>query len=78
MTRGEILSALRREHLNFLMAIGGLGDEDLSKPLPPPWGEGDTLEHLVAINSYEHEPEHTQQITAWRQTLEDDHNHEDE
>jgi len=45
----------------------------LSAPLLAPWDESDTLEKLIAINSYEHEPEHTFQVNAWRKAQ---HDHE--
>ena len=43
-------------------AVQALTDEDLSKPLPAPWPSATTLERLIAINSYAHEPEHVEQI----------------
>jgi uncharacterized protein (TIGR03083 family) len=53
----------------LLAAVETLRDEDLSKPLPPPWGEGATLERLIAVNSYQHVPEHVEQITAFEARL---------
>src|SRR5574342_558759 len=43
-----------------------LADAELTEVLPPPWGDGDTLESLIAINSYTHNPEHTEQVKKWR------------
>ena len=49
----------------LLAAVEALSDADLSKPLPQPWGEGATLERLIAVNSYQHVPEHVEQIIAF-------------
>lgn len=55
-------------HRDLLAAIETLGEADLSKQLPAPWGQGDNLEKLIAINSYQHNPEHIAQIKNWRAT----------
>jgi hypothetical protein len=49
-------------HRDLSAAIETLSDTDLPKQLPAPWGKGDTLEKLIAINSYQHNPEHIEQI----------------
>jgi len=49
---------------DLIAEIESLNDADLTKPLPAPWGEGATLERLIAVNSYQHVPEHIEQITA--------------
>jgi hypothetical protein len=54
-------------------AVQTLSDAELNAQLPAPWKEGDTLERLIAINSYEHEPEHTEQVGIWRENEEHDH-----
>jgi len=51
---------------DLLAAIESLSDADLSAPLPDPWDKETTLEKLIAINSYEHIPEHIAQIEQWR------------
>jgi hypothetical protein len=51
---------------DLLAAVESLSDVDLAKQLPTPWGQGDNLEKLIAVNSYEHLPEHIEQIHAWR------------
>ena len=51
---------------DLVAAIESLSDADLIKPLPAPWGKGDNLEKLIAINSYQHNPEHIEQIKKWR------------
>jgi len=53
-------------HRDLIAAIETLGDADLSKPLPAPWQRGDNLEKLIAINSYQHNREHIEQIEQWR------------
>jgi hypothetical protein len=50
----------------LISAVESLTDEDLGKPLPPPWPSGTTLEYLIAINSYTHDPDHVEQIKKWR------------
>lgn len=52
---------------DLIAAVESLSDADLTKPLPAPWGEGATLERLIAVNSYQHTPEHIEQIT-WLKT----------
>lgn len=68
--RDRSLASVRAEfdatHRDLLAAIETLGDTDLSKPLPAPWGQGDNLEMLIALNSYQHVPEHIKQIRKWR------------
>jgi hypothetical protein len=51
-------------HRDLIAAIETLSDADLVKQLPAPWGQGDTLEKLIAINSYQHNPEHIAQISG--------------
>lgn len=53
-------------HRDLIAAIESLSDADLAKQLPAPWGKGDNLEKLIAINSYQHNPEHIAQIEKWR------------
>ena len=53
-------------HRDLIATIESLSDADLSKQLPAPWGKGDNLEKLIAINSYKHNPEHIEQIKKWR------------
>ena len=53
-------------HRDLLAAVETLSDAALSKQLPAPWDQGDTLEKLIAINSYQHNPEHIAQIKEWR------------
>lgn len=49
---------------DLIAEIESLSDADLRRPLPEPWGEGATLERLIAVNAYQHVPEHIEQITA--------------
>ena len=60
--RAEFDASLR----DLIAAVEKLSDADLDQPLPAPWDPGDTLERLIAVNSYEHEPEHVEQIKQWR------------
>jgi hypothetical protein len=53
-------------HRDLVAAIESLSDADLAQPLPAPWGKGDNLEKLIAINSYQHNPEHIEQIRQGR------------
>ncbi len=51
---------------DLVAAVEPLSDANLNQPLPPPWSEGRNLAYLIAVNSYEHAPEHTEQIVKWR------------
>jgi hypothetical protein len=62
--RAELDAALR----DLAAAVESLSDAQLNTPLSAPWGDGVTLERLVAWNSYEHTPEHIEQIARWRKT----------
>jgi hypothetical protein len=70
MRRDLSLDAVRDElqatHRNLIAAVESLTDADLGKPLLPPWNEGATLERLIAVNSYQHAPEHLEQIIAFK------------
>jgi hypothetical protein len=60
--RAELDAALR----DLVAAVESLSDAQLNTPLPAPWDNGVTLERLIAWNSYEHTPEHIEQISQWR------------
>jgi len=64
------LQAVRDEyattHRDLVAAVESLSDADLVKPLPSPWGEGATMERLIAVNSYQHVPEHIEQIDVFK------------
>jgi hypothetical protein len=62
--RAEFDAAFR----DLIAAVEKLSDAQLNMPLPAPWNSDVTLERLIAWNSYEHEPEHTEQIKKWRET----------
>ncbi len=66
--RAWTLERIRREfdetHRELLAEIEQLRDVQLCAQLSPPWPAGVTLTLLIAINSYEHEPEHTEQVKA--------------
>lgn len=68
MRRDLALAQVRAEldatQRDLIAAIESLSDADLTKPLPPPWSEGATLERLIAVNAYQHTPEHIEQIVA--------------
>jgi uncharacterized damage-inducible protein DinB len=56
-----------REEL--LEALENLEDEDLNDPARFPWSDGRTLLDRIAVNSYDHEQEHIEQIRAWKDVL---------
>jgi hypothetical protein len=60
----RVREELEATYRDLVAAIESLSDADLAKPLPPPWGEGATLDRLIAVNSYQHVPEHVAQIAA--------------
>ncbi|MGE5264847.1 MAG: DinB family protein [Acidobacteriota bacterium] len=62
--RAELDDAQR----NLLSAVETLSDDDLHRALPAPWHSATTLEQLIAINSYEHDPEHIEQIKRRNQS----------
>ncbi len=63
--RAEFDAALR----DLVAAVEPLSDAQLNAPLPAPWSDGVTLERLIAWNSYEHTPEHVDQIARWRKNV---------
>lgn len=58
----QVRAELDATHRELVTAIEALTDADLVKPLPAPWGEGAMLERLIAVNSYQHTPEHIEHI----------------
>ena len=72
----RVIADYHAAYRDLIAAVESLSDAELSTPLPAPWEEGDTLEKLIAINSYEHVPEHTLQVHTWRE--QQDEEHEDE
>lgn len=52
---------------DLVAAVELLTDAQLNAPLAAPWESGVTLERLIAWNSYEHVPEHVEQIVKWRE-----------
>ena len=70
MRRDWSLQAVRQEsettYRDLVAAVESLSDADLFKPLPAPWGEGATMERLIAVNSYQHVPEHIEQIAQFK------------
>ena len=62
--RAEFDAAYRE----LLAVTQALKDQDLVKPLPTEdWSSGNaTLEQMIAVNSYEHLPEHIEQIRKWQ------------
>jgi hypothetical protein len=63
---GRVRAELDAAHRDQIAAVETLSDTDLAKQLPAPWGKGDTLEKLIAVNSYQHNPEHIEQIKRWK------------
>ncbi len=61
-TMAQVREELDASYRDLLAAIASLGDADLAKPLPAPWSSGTTLEYLIKINSYTHDPDHIAQI----------------
>jgi hypothetical protein len=51
---------------DLVAAVERLTDAQLNAPLAAPWDNGVTLERLIAWNSYEHVPEHIEQIVKWQ------------
>ena len=51
---------------DLVTAVERLTDAQLNAPLAAPWESWVTLERLIAWNSYEHVPEHVEQIVKWQ------------
>jgi hypothetical protein len=51
---------------DLVTAVERLTDAQLNAPLAAPWESWVTLERLIAWNSYEHVPEHIEQIVKWQ------------
>jgi hypothetical protein len=70
MRRDYSLARVRAEldaaYRDLIAATEALSDADVSKQLSTPWGDGDNLEKLIAVNSYGHLPEHVEQIQQWK------------
>jgi hypothetical protein len=64
-----VRAELETTHQDLITAVEALSDADLSKPLPQPWGEGASMERLIAVNSYQHTPEHLEQIAVFKSQL---------
>jgi hypothetical protein len=66
--RAEFDAAFR----DLVVAVEQLNDAQLRTQLPAPWPQTEpqpvTLERLIAVNTYEHLPEHTEQIRRWNQS----------
>lgn len=70
--RDYALARVRTEldvaYQDLLDATRKLSDADVNKSLPAPWNPAErvTLERLIAVNAYEHLPEHIEQIQKWK------------
>ncbi len=53
-------------HRDLVASIQSLDDAQLNAPLPAPWPDGYSLAYLIAINSYDHQREHCEQILQRR------------
>jgi hypothetical protein len=53
-------------HRDLMAAVQSLSDVELNAALPAPWPEGYSLASLIAVNSYDHEREHLEQISRQR------------
>jgi hypothetical protein len=72
MRRDYALARIRAEldeaYRELLVVTAELSDADVNKTLPAPWNadQSITLERLIAVNAYEHLPEHIAQIQKWK------------
>jgi len=60
----RVLADFRGVREQMIRQVESLTDKQLAQPLP--WAETNTIENMIAWNSYEHEPEHAEQIQKWR------------
>lgn len=63
---GHVRDEFDAAYRKLIAAVEKLDDTELNAPLRAPWEKGVTLERLIAINSYAHDPEHTEQVSKWR------------
>jgi hypothetical protein len=63
----QVRAELDASFRDLLSEVATLTDEQLNRPLPAPWQNATTLERLIAVNSYEHNPEHIEHIVRWRE-----------
>ncbi len=63
----RVLTDFRGVREQMIRQVDSLNDQQLALPLP--WSKADTIENLIAWNSYDHEPEHAEQIQKWRKNL---------
>ena len=65
--RAEFDAAYR----DLLAVTAELSDADVNKVLPAPWNAEQpiALERLIAVNAYEHLPEHIAQIQKWKSEI---------
>jgi hypothetical protein len=62
---GAVIASWHAAREDLLDQIADLSEADLIDPQRFTWSEGRSLLHRIAINSYEHEQEHIEQIRAW-------------
>ncbi len=63
----QVGAELDTSYRELAAAVAELTDQQLNAPLPAPWDSATTLEWLIAVNSYKHDPEHIAQMIKWRE-----------
>lgn len=63
----QVRAELDEAHTALVTKVHRLSEQDLTTPLQGPWHGATNLEHLIAINSYTHDPDHIEQIKQWRE-----------
>jgi len=64
----RVRTELDAAYRELLTVTSTLSDADVNQILPAPWNADQpiTLERLIAVNAYEHLPEHITQIQRWK------------
>jgi uncharacterized damage-inducible protein DinB len=65
----QVLAEMEEARRELVELVQGLTDEQLSREVVPPWRRPKTVGRNVEILA-EHDREHTEQITAWREQVE--------
>ncbi|HSF80777.1 MAG TPA: ClbS/DfsB family four-helix bundle protein [Anaerolineales bacterium] len=66
----EVLAAFKESHQVVLQMMNGLSEADLFDAQRFAWRRGDPLWHMVAANTSWHYREHSESISAWLLSLE--------
>jgi hypothetical protein len=64
---GQVMADFTSVRKQTIRRLSPFSEEDLADPAQYPWQRGQSLAGWIAVNSYEHEAEHIEQILEWRE-----------